>query len=204
VIVYLHNKYVAGSAARNRDLNAAIQPWYGLKAPFHRHISDKHIKHVIINDRMSVRQVVGAIITAAQKPRNIWQLLINTHGNAGSIDVGTGLTPITVREFARLKPFMDPGRAGVLIGACGAASGKKLTRQHLDGLQGKLRCQSSATNGLTMMSIMARLLGVSVRGGLDAQLTWNLNGPVVIALPDGRILLTSGRIAPSIRPGKAA
>ena len=42
-----------------------------------------------------------------------------------------------------------------------------------------------------------------VRGGLDAQLTWELNGPIVTALPNGRILLTNGRIAESIRSGNA-
>ena len=200
MIVYLHNRYVAGSAAQNAKLNAAIQPWYYRKAPFHRQIPDSQIQHVVVNDRMSVRQVVGAARTAAQRPGDLWQLLVNTHGNAGSIDLGTGLTPATVGEFAQLKPYMKPDGPGILLGSCGAASGKKLDPSFYRGLQGALRCRSSATNGLTLMMMMARLTGVPVRGGLDAQLTWNLNGPVVIALPEGRVLVTQGRVAESIRP----
>jgi hypothetical protein len=199
MIVYLHNRYVAGTPDENERLNAAIRPWYYKKAPFHAKVPDSQIKHVVINDRMSVRQVVGAVQTASPKPKSIWHLLINTHGNAGRIDVGTGLTPTTAREFALLKPYMNPGGAGTLIGACGAASGKRLDPSVLDGLRGKLRCQSSADNGLTTMMIMAREMGVPVRGGVDAQFTWILNGPVVLALPDGRILLTDGRVEPQVR-----
>ncbi len=204
MIVYLHNQYVAGSASANAKLNAAIQPWYYRKAPFHRKIPDSQIQHVVVNDRMSVGQVVAAAKTAAKRPGNLSQLLVNTHGNAGSIDLGTGLTPLTVGDFAQLKPYMKPDGPGILLGTCGAASQKKLDPSMYRGLQGALRCRSSATNGLTLLMMMARLTGVPVRGGLDAQLTWNLNGPVVVALPDGRILVTQGRVADSIRARKAA
>ena len=196
MIVYAHMRHTAGTPAENAARNAALSPWYGRVASYHRSVPAAQIRHVYANDTTTVAQVVSAIATAAGGDRSLWRLMINCHGSPGFIQLGTGITVSNVRAFAGLRRCMTPTGAGITVGCCYAASGGQLF-----GGQGCILQQSSLGNGLSLLMEMARHAGARVEGALDEQITWELNGPVLTVNPDSTYAVRTGRTVESIRAG---
>jgi hypothetical protein len=126
--------------------------------------------------------------------------MLNCHGLPGFIDLAAGVTTDNVREFRNLRNFMTPGGSGVLVGCCFAAASGQAGRTG----RGCVRHESSRTNGLTLLQNLARHTGVQVVGGLDEQITWNLNGPILTVLPNGNVSVRMGREVESIRSHQAS
>jgi hypothetical protein len=197
VIVYAHMRHRAGTPAENAADNAALAPYYGRVAPYHASVPAAEIRHVYFDESHSIPRVMAKIIAAAGSPRSIWRLMVNCHGAPGEILLGSGITVHNAREFRALAPYMTPGGSGIMIGCCLAAAGGQVGR---DTGQGCIRLESSEDNGLALLIQIARYSGARVEGGLDSQVTWELNGPILTVTPDGSIALRMGRTVPSIRP----
>jgi len=199
VIIYVHMKHTAGTPSENAANNAALAPYYGRVASYHRSVPASEIKHLYVNESTLIRQVISRITSAARNARSIWRLMVNCHGEPGIIMLGEGITVWNASVFSELRPFMTPGGSGITIGCCYAAAGG--AGQSGRGPRGYLRLQSHDENGLTVLTEIARYSGVKVEGALDEQITWDLNGPVLTVNPDGSYAIRMGRTEDSIRPG---
>ena len=195
MIIYLHMRHTAGAPAQNAASNAALAPYYGQVASYHRSVPGAEIRHVYVNDTTTVPQVIAGVTAAAANQRSIWNLMINCHGTPGNLLLGSGVTVWDALSFAGLRPFMTPGGAGITVGCCYAAAGDQLfgTRQ------GCVVHRSSASNGLTLLGQIAHHSGSRVIGALDEQVTWELNGPILTVLPDGNYMVREGRTVDWIR-----
>ena len=199
MIIYVHMKHTAGSPSENAANNAALAPYYGRVASYHRSVPAREIKHVYVNESTLIRQVIARITGAARSARSIWRLMVNCHGEPGLISLGEGVTVWNASVFADVQPFMTPNGSGITIGCCYAAAGGM--GQGGRGPRGYLRLESRAENGLTLLTEIARYSGVKVEGAVDEQITWDLNGPVLTIFPDGSYGIRMGRTEDSIRHG---
>jgi hypothetical protein len=145
--IYVHMKHTAGSATENAANNAALAPYYGQVASYHRSVPAAEIKHVYVTESMFIRQVIAAITGAARNARSIWRLMVNSHGEPGLIMLGEGITVWNASVFSELAPFMTRGGSGITLGCCYAAAGGAV--QGGRGPRGYLRLQSHDENGLT-------------------------------------------------------
>jgi hypothetical protein len=191
MIVYLHMRTSDGA------YDLALAPYYGVVAPYHRGVPPGEIRHVYVNERRTMPEVVAAVTRAVGHARSLWRLMINCHGEPGVIHIGQGLTVENVRAFRALRPFLTPGGSGILVGSCLAAAGAVLHGT----ARGCIREESSADNGLALLIELARNANTTVIGALDEQITWELNGPVLRVLPTGTYSVSLGRTERSIRPG---
>jgi hypothetical protein len=196
MIVYAHMRYTEGTAAENADNNAALSPYYGRVAPYHRSVPASEIRHVYVNESTSIERVISSITAAAARQRSIWRLMVNCHGVPGEIMLGSGITVHNASAFRALAPFMTPNATGIMIGCCLAAAGDQVAGTR----QGCLRLVSSEDNGLALLMEIARYSGARVEGALDEQITWELNGPVLTVTPDGNYSIRHGRTVDWVRP----
>jgi hypothetical protein len=193
MIIYLHQRYT------NRLPDPALSPYYGRVAPYHSRVPSTEIRHVYVDETMSIARVIAAVANRSQGDGSIWQLMVNCHGNPGAIDLGTGLNTANARYFRGLRRFMHHRGKGILIGCCYAAAGKEV----FGTAKGCIREQSYPGNGLSLLIEIARHADVPVMGALDQQLTWELNGPVLTVQPNGTYTVTTGREVASIRGGQS-
>ncbi len=150
-------------------------------------------EHIVISSTMSITQIAQAAIRKARRFNSIGLLVLLAHGNAGSLQMGQGLTASTASQFSILRPFMNPYLFGVEIHGCAVASDTPIGDNPMVGLLGEGR--SSPTSGTNMLLTMAKTLGCTVKGAIDAQrvdLDGRYNGPYVAAKPNGEIEILQG------------
>ncbi|MCA9195096.1 MAG: hypothetical protein KDB03_25165 [Planctomycetales bacterium] len=150
-------------------------------------------EHIVISATMSITQIAQAVVRKANRPNDIWLLVLLAHGNSGWLQFGQGLTASTASQFAAAKPYMNPFLFGVEIHGCAVASDTQIADNPFVGLQGEGR--SSPTSGINMLQVLAKTLGCTVKGAIDAQRVdtdGRYNGPYVVARSNGKIEIWEG------------
>jgi hypothetical protein len=193
MIVYLHQRDTTGGP------DPALAPYYGKVAPYHQRVPAKLIRHVYVHEKTTIPQVIAAVVKATGQVRSLHSLMINCHGEPGTVHLGHGLTVANAQSFKILAPYMASATSSIVVGCCYAAAGQQvpLTRQ------GCIREVSAADNGLSLLMLIARYTGARVIGALDEQITWELNGPVLTVKPDGRYEVGMGSTVDEIRHGQS-
>ena len=164
---------------------------------------------------MTIQQIVAEIksrvTTAGGGYNSIRTIILAGHGNAGYVQLGTGLTIAEVPHFTHLRNFMTPTPAenGIEIHGCGVASassilgnGSTITNPicvsgmyEYPEVRPGVRVVRGA--GYALLAALANTVGRNVTAGLNCQYAdanWAFEGPTITVAPSG----SSSVLHPSI------
>ena len=148
---------------------------------FGRHRTLGGVQHLIIGAGTSIPSAVTQLINLVPIGDSVSLLVLNAHGNAGWMEMGTGLSDGQARHFSALGPYMDSGGRGCEIHSCGSASAAPLA-----GCRGR----EGEGLGVNFLRSMALFLGVPVRGAVSCQYTdptGNFEGVWITVQPNGSV-----------------
>jgi len=142
------------------------------------------VAHVTVSRNTSVAQAVNRVMLAARTRGSIWLLVLNSHGDAGWMQLGTGLDVSQTCHFAALQPFMSAGARGIEVHSCGSASARNLG--------GATGCTGSEGygKGVTFLHGLARAVQAPARGAIHCQAEdprGRFEGPWVLVQPNGAV-----------------
>ena len=150
-------------------------------------------EHIVISSKMSIRQIAQAVTRKAGRLRRVWLLVLLAHGNAGVLHFGRGLNVNSASQFSILRPFMNTFGEGIEIHGCAVASDTAIADNPFVGIKGTGR--SSPKSGANMLLALAKTVGCTVKGAIDAQRVdsdGRFNGPYVVAKSDGTFQVWQG------------
>jgi len=160
---------------------------------FTAHKAASDLEHIVVAPVMSIPKIAQAVIKKAGKRNNIWLLVMLAHGNKGWLQLGQGLTAATASQFGALRPYMTPTGKGIEILGCAVASDTPVADNPFVGLCGTGR--SSPTSGVNMLIALAKAVGCTVKGAIDAQAAdtdGRYNGPYVMVKSNGTFDVREG------------
>jgi hypothetical protein len=186
-----------------------------------QHAGNTRYQEIHVPATMSVPGIIEAIIAATawardpqlpwsmQRPnamhspqphqRSIWWLRILAHGEAGVLQLGTGLNEGNVSGFTRLRPYMTPAGRGVAIYGCRVASAERGRAELPSDYRRRITSRGRLGAGWRFLKALATALDQPVRAGAQLQYggaagthqshdTWELDGPNVQVYPNGRTI----------------
>jgi hypothetical protein len=176
----------------------------------HKHIDSytapPHAKNVV-TDEFTVKQVdtislIGGYIYRHAKKRKIKTLYLCSHGNAGYMELGTGLEIASQAQFSKLHDHhvFAPGAVVELHGCC-IASAVWATDAPPVGKDGKANGKETHPYwkedgiGHKFMKALAKTLQVTVKAGIQEQhgyVDFHFDGTVITVTPDGKASVDNG------------